>query len=563
MNEFAKEVTTDPFAYESLDQLSNDCVEFYNKNLREITNASETLVKRQALAKWIKKFHQDRGTITSEVEEAIGTLEDTPCLLLMTAHQPNLFAYSGVLRKATLTHVLAESLSKRLHVPVVCFFGIADQDFSDNRWVNSAVLPDVERRNGILELHANLPKKIILNKIQKPSRQVIDGWKKQIENWFNQKFDSVQRYCRDLGIPFGTQKTLLTKNFEDFWELVEDAYSKANNYADFNAFVMSEIVNNVWDYSTVFSRFSDCQQIFEKEFSFLLSHSNEYSIYVKEATVNKENTENGVYEREYETIPFWYHCDCGSKARLIADLQDDHLIGRGQCLCCEKTYELDFGLKKEPKISGILSKASARSLSMPLIFFSGLKVGCYVGGVGGKQYLHQAIIVARNMGLPFPPIVIWRPKDFYFGVGQLEALLILRRLSSSFDLSQLPTLKAALKVKIATVQEHIAMLEHQKEEFTKSIDVKKEDAIEKMRLLSFEQNKIRKEADFSLIMHNLKLFENIEAVLRLHPCIVDYAVNVGLKTVSKQWMAFLQENRRFSSNVNLKTEFENFSLNLP
>jgi hypothetical protein len=563
MNVFAKEVTTDPFAYESLGQLSNDCVEFYNKNLREITNASETLVKRQALAKWIKKFHQDCGTITSEVEKAIGTLEDTPCLLLMTAHQPNLFAYSGVLRKATLTQVLAGSLSERLHIPVVCFFGIADQDFSDDRWVNSAVLPDVKRRNGILELHANLPKKIILNKIQKPSRQVIDGWQKQIESWFNQKFDSVQRSCRDLGIAFGTQKTLLTKNFEDFWEIVEDAYLKANNYADFNAFVMSEIVNNVWGYSTVFSRFSECQRIFEEEFSFLLSHSEEYSRYVKEATTNKGNTKKGVYESEYETIPFWCHCDCGSKARLIADLQDEHLIGRGKCLRCKREYELDFGLKKEPKISGILSKVSARSLSMPLIFFSGLEVGCYVGGVGGKQYLHQATIVARNMGMPFPPIAIWRPKDFYFGVGQLEALLIFRKLSSSFDLSQLPALKTALEVKITIVQEHIDRLKHRKKEFAKSMDVKKEDAIEKMKLLSSEQNKIRKEANFSSVMHNLKLLQNIEAVMSLRPCIVDYALNVGLKTTSEQWMAFLQENGSFSSNVSLKTVFEDFGLNLP
>jgi hypothetical protein len=63
------------------------------------------------------------------VEQALEKLRAQHCLLLMTAHQRNLFAYGNVLRKATLNRVLAERLSELLDVPVVTFFGLADQDF--------------------------------------------------------------------------------------------------------------------------------------------------------------------------------------------------------------------------------------------------------------------------------------------------------------------------------------------------------------------------------------------------------------------------------------------------
>ena len=95
----------------------------------------------------------------------------------MTAHQPNLFAYSGVLRKATLNHVLAKGLETQLGVPVISFFGIADQDFSDDRWVRSAQLPAVKKRDGVLTLQIKLPDKLRLNQVSKPSNDVVAGWK--------------------------------------------------------------------------------------------------------------------------------------------------------------------------------------------------------------------------------------------------------------------------------------------------------------------------------------------------------------------------------------------------
>ena len=554
-------MATSPTFVDNFNDLIDACISFYEENKDEIS-LERVRAKRDKLSGFAEAFHRDCGTLTASVQKRLEDLRNGKCLILMTAHQPNFFAYGGVLRKATLNFVLAKTLEKILKVPVVNFFGIADQDFTDDRWVKSALLPDVERRGGVLELRFDLPEMLLLNKVARPSRQILNGWQSEIEKWFSCKLGSIERFCKSFGLEYAWNGNRLAENFEEFWKIVDDAYGRTEVFSDFNAFVMSKVVNDAWGYDTLFSRFSECQQIFEDEFCFLLSHFKEYSQCIKEAIVDVRSPKEGVYEREYDTIPFWYHCDCGSKARLTARHQDGFLIGRGECLRCRREYEINFGSKIEPSLSGIISRISARSLSMPLIFFDGLKVGCYVGGVGGKEYLQQASLVARNMGMHFPPIAIWRPKDVYFGVGQLEALMMFRRLSSSFDFSQLPAVKAALEDKISSIQEHIDRLERQKKEAAKSMHSEKEDTIERMKVLSSEQNKMRKEANFSLMVRDLKLLENIDAVMSLHSCIVDYAVNVGLKATSEQWIAFLQENGSFSSNVALKTGFEDFRLNL-
>jgi hypothetical protein len=550
---------TSHFSYGSFEKLFEACVDFYHKSLEKET-PSNVCERRNQLAQLVRKFHGECGTLTSGVEEAVKNLEDGSCLLLMTAHQPNLFAYSGVIRKATLNHLLAKRLSESLRVPVVSFFGIADQDFTDDRWVRSALLPDVERRNGLLELRFDMPEKLMLNKVAKPSRRILDNWRNEIENWIGRKLGSIKRDCGSLGFQFSNENYNLAGGFEDFWMLVEDAYERAEKYADFNAFIISKIMNEVWGYSTLFSRFSECQQLFESEFCFLLSKFDEYSRYVKEATKSTTDSKRGVHEEEFETVPFWYHCNCGSKAKLKAEYSDGSLVGQGRCIRCGKEYWFDLGSKREPQISEVVAKISARSLSMPLVFFHGLGVGCYVGGVGGTEYLKQAQFVADHLNMIFSPVVVWRPRDIYFGVGQLEALMLFRKLSGTFDFSQHAQVEASLRRKVAEVQRAIDELEAQKKQLCADSGGRREEKIQSLKSLAMRQNEVRREANFSVLMRNLGLLENVAAVMDLYPCIVDYAVNVGLKETSEQWIAFLRSNGRLSSNISLRTRFDNIKL---
>jgi hypothetical protein len=545
------------FLFADMKDLLRECTSFHEKYSDQAV--TERVQKnRFSLSGYVEAFHKKCGTLNFGVQRKIHELRKGTGIVLMTAHQPNLFAYNGIMRKATLSFVLAKKLEKTLGVPTVSLFGVADQDFTDDRWVKSAALPDVERRNGVLELRLDLPEKLLLNHAAKPSERVLTTWKKDLEDWLENGINLVRRTGSDLGLNLGCVSRL-KDNFGDFWGVVDDACENAENFSDFNAFVMSKIVNEVWGYDTLFARFSDCQQIFEHEFGFLLSHFEEYSGYVKDAIADAVASVRGVSEDEHNIVPFWYNCDCGSKARLSVERNGGAILGHGNCLRCGREYRIDFGSTRNPEIAGLLPRISARSLSMPLVFFDGLNVCCYVGGVGGQEYLRQAKHVAENLGIPFPPVAIWRPRDLYLGIAQLGACLTFRRLSGSLDFRHYDEIKTKLKEEIAHVDRDIEELEVEKNALKGSVTEEGEEAIARIRVLSAKQNQIRKERRYSLLSRNLALLHNVLNVMKLYPSIIDCAVNVGLRATSDQWINHLENNGSLLDEVHLKTVLGDFS----
>jgi hypothetical protein len=189
---------------------------------------------------------------------------------------------------------------------------------------------------------------------------------------------------------------------------------------------------------------------------------------------------------------------------------------------------------------------------MPLVFFEGLGIDCYVGGIGGKTYLDQAKHVAEHMGMHFPPIAIWRPKDVYLGIGQLDALMTFRRVSGTFDLLRYSVVRTKIKKEIAHIDRRIRKIESEKERICRSA-VTKEKIVSELKSLSAKQHEIRKETSYSLLSRNLGLLENAVAAMNLHPSVIDYAISIGLKATSDQWKAFLERNGDFSTNLNLRT----------
>ena len=532
--------------YSNLSDLADACEKFHGHFQDQ--RKAETLATRRKLADWTRKFHNECGTLTSQVKQALEKLDSENCLLLMTAHQPNLFAYSGVFRKATLNHVLAGRLSKRLDVPVVSFFGLADQDFTDDRWVKSAILPDIERRNATLELHIPLPERIMLNQAPKPPRAILDKWERDIQDWIHRKTKSIVELS---GIQLDESEYL--ESLTQFWSVVTDSHDKAGNCADFSAYIISKIINNTWEYDTLFCRFSDCQRIFKHEFSSLIGRFWEYSKAVREAEERSGTEDGGVHGDEHLTVPVWYHCECGSKAKLMAVDAEGRIMGHGDCLVCGKGHEIDFS--PESSIWSDLSRASARALAMPLVLFEGLGVSCYVGGVGGRQYLRQARYVAGQMGMAFPPVGIWRPHDRYLGLGQLEALLTLKKLAGRFDPLQRKAAGAALRKELATIQQRIDELEIRKKEIIDSTDelVQKIIAIKD---LAKQQDMVRRETNSAMLARHLGLLENSERVATLYPCIIDYALNLGMRNVSKQWEASLRTVGDLESDIIFRTDMD-------
>jgi hypothetical protein len=498
--------------------------------------------------------------MSPSIERRIEDLKSGTGLILMTAHQPNLFAYSGVFRKATLNFVLAKKLESALKIPVVSFFGIADQDFTDDRWVKSCELPAVQRNGGILSIQVKLPEKLMLNQVAKPSRDHLLKWKSEIEEWIAYSARSIKRLCKEPGfqvtrsVSFASE---LRENFGSFWKIAEDCWNRAEKLSDFNGFLMSKIVNGSWGYDTVFARFSECQQAFVDEFGFLLSHFGDYSRLLKQATEipHGEDKSGGVSDQEPFLAPFWYHCPCGSKAKLFVERRNGFLLGKGNCLRCQEHYELSFGREDNPDIVNIASQISARAIPMSLAFFNGLRPSCYVGGVGGISYLVEAEHVANGLGIPFPPIAVWRPHDKYLGVGQMEAVLELKRICSDLGAWDLSTAKGLLESRIREIHERLDELEEQKKRIAEELreHLSDRELKEEIRKVSMSQTKVIRSSDLPVVSHELKILENVLTVLDLIPSIIDYAVNVGLKDTSDQWMRHLGEKGSLESDICLES----------
>jgi len=531
-------------------ELTQDCVVFHTNSVLKRDSAN----RRAQLSKWIRKFHSECGTLTSDVKEAIDKLNDSSCIVIMTAHQPNLFAYGGVMRKATLGYALSRILSKELGLPVISFFGIADQDFANDRWLRSALLPDVQKRDGILELRYDINQKLMLTNIPKPSVKTVDNWKNEIRRWLLSKINSVKRLGKELNIEIDINEMNLISNSDGFLGLINECYDKSRNYPDFNAFLMSRIINEVWGYDTLFSRFSECQQIFEEEFKLLISNFREYSTYVREATDSNEvKVDQGVSELEYQLLPFWYHCECGSKVRLTPEFADNSLSGVGECDNCKREYLIKLLLNEGCGLSNIISKISARALAMPLVFFLGLGVCCYIGGAGGQSYLRQAKHVADHMNILFPPIAVWRPRDRYHGISQVEALLIYQKISGNYDSSLYTQTVEKIKKEIYEIRKETKEIESRRQEFISphlDRDAKSDKISEIINVKKYGPNR---DDRLPNLLINERLLENISHTLTLYPCIIDYAINTSLQNTSKQWIGFLTEDGTLNSDLYLET----------
>jgi hypothetical protein len=539
-------------------ELVESCSAFAIAN-RDRMRLGRVGARRAALADFAEVFHRDCGTLTPSVKKRLEDLRDGLGLVLMTAHQPNFFAYSGVFRKATLNFVLAKKLEELLKVPVVSFFGIADQDFTDDRWVRSCQLPAVKRSGGILSIDVKLPERLMLNSVARPSVDALERWRSEIEGWLDAAVKSVHGLCKKLGLPelsLTSSVSALHENFVSFWNIIQDCHERAERFSDFNAFVMSRIVNASWGYDTVFARFSECQRAFVEEFSVLLSRFEEYSELLREAMNLPEAADmsGGVSDQEPFLAPFWYHCDCGSKVRLFLAEEDGLLFGRGDCLGCEESYELEFGAKADPDLEDVASRISARAIPMGLVFFSGLMPSCYVGGLGGARYLMEAEHVAEGLGIPFPPITFWRPHDKYRGVGQLEAGLELKRICKDLNTWSLSEAKDLLESRISEVYKNLDRLEASKNRIMEKFEERPENKKlkEEIKRISLSQTEVKRSLNLSVINHKLKILENITVVLNMIPSIIDYAVNVGLKETSDQWVRYLNESGSLSSDVHLE-----------
>lgn len=483
-----------------------------------------TLANRERLARYIRHFHTGANTLNPDVSGSIERLDDPSSRLLVSIHQPNLFAYGGVYKKIILLETLKDiAESKKADTKLINLFLIVDHDFLDDIWMRTAQLPSIRNKGGILEIRtpvSNSKRWQIVCNTAPPPKHILESWRKQLKLWI--KNASTDNF----------DKTVLLRNFEDLWTEVEDAYYRSKSYSDFNAFFQSKVVNGIWGYKTLFVRLSDISPVFDKGFEFLLSGYDRYSRAVEKAEKYfiERSINTGVSSTAYLNAPVWIHCKCGSKASAKVREEKVGVILRGKCMSCKSDLQIDFENTDELKLSGeIIRKVSPRAIPILLLLSKELGIGCYASGTGGSVgYTIVGSLIFNELSVKMPLTVVWPAEDMYVGFGQSESLEHIKLKQKSDVTDYLRTLKAE---DFARSKEIKPLLEERNRLINDSQPI--DEILSRLFDLKEQQREIH-----SMI----KVVEKVRNSLQIKPCFLDYGINFGMKNTEALWRQNLVKN---------------------
>src|SRR5918996_519218 len=483
-----------------------------------------TLTNRKHLSEYVRRFHTAANTLTPAVDSAIGLLSDPSSKLLVSIHQPNLFAYGGVYKKIVVLETLKGlAESKKPNSKLINLFLIVDHDFLDDIWMRTAQLPSIRNKGGVLEIRtpvSNTKRWQMVCNTPPPHKQILESWRKQLKLWI--KNAATNNF----------DKSVLLRNFEGLWTDVEGAFIRSKSYSDFNAFFQSRVVNGIWGYKTLFVRLSDISPVFDKGFEFLLSGYDKYSRAVEKAEKYflERNISTGVSSTAYLNAPVWIHCKCGSKASAKVREDKVGIILRGKCMSCNNDLQIDFENTKGLKLSQeVIHKVSPRAIPILLLLSKELGIGCYASGTGGSVgYTIVGSLIFKELSIKMPLTLVWPSDDKYIGVGQSEALECVQLKHKTEVVDYLQKVRTEYSIRSREIKP-LLVKRNQLVEEGKSIEA----ILPQIFLLKEQQRKIR-----SMI----KIAEKVKNSLQIKPCFLDYGINFGMRNVESQWRQSLIKN---------------------
>lgn len=493
-------------------------------------NCDETILSnRKKLSDAVYNFHQKSGTLTSKVKSQIELIENEKLKIIVAIHQPNLFAFSGVFKKIIMLETLSNHLEKPDDAPLPLFL-IIDHDFMDDSWVHVAKLPSMKNSSGILDIRYpmnDIKRWKIICKTDPPTHSLVSYWENQVYTWIK----------NDKSLPKENRKRLYN-NLEKFWQIVEESLSNSKNYSEFNSHIMAKMINNVWDYKTLFVNLSDLSNVFKNGYNFLLSNNDVYlkSLERSETFFRNHGIHNGISSNSSKYSPLWLNCSCGSKGYSILNKDDNGNTNlTGKCISCKKELSLNVGTKNNISIPiDKLSMVSPRAIPILLLLSRELKISSYLTGTGGS--LGYTIIGKRvydDLKIKMPLLLLWASKDVYTGFAQKEALRVLR------------------ENKINDVSKFLIDANNKNHDFENKI----KPLISKRNLVYKDKDALKNLLEDLLYykkeQRNLKsLINNVEKsnnALTLKSCIIDYVVNFGMDSISNMWSSGLIKNNDFAS----------------
>ncbi|HET8793406.1 MAG TPA: hypothetical protein VFM31_06415, partial [Nitrososphaeraceae archaeon] len=501
-------------------------------------NINSILKNRIKLKYFINKFHSEAGTINPNIQDIIELLKNPSTEIFVSIHQPNLFPYSGVFKKIVLLEALKNIIQTKISSKkIINLFLIVDHDFMDENWVRVAQIPSVHHTSGIQEIRLpvdNSKRWQLICNMPLFSRTILDKWKKDIKSWIKNSSSSLTSV---------SDKSLFLNNFEQFWEEVECSHSKAKSYADFNTFLMSLIVNKIWNYETLFVRLSEISSIFEDGFKFLISNYNKYSQALRknEIIFSDHGIETGISSNSYLNSPLWLHCKCGSKASTKVQRNQQGLsILTGSCMSCKKDLEISLGNNNNNDLNfsnDTIANLSPRAIPILLLLVRELGMNCYASGTAGITYITVGTSVFKELSIDLPLVLVWPSKDIYFGIGQTEALKTIN-LSNEDDINQYLNL---LNQKNFEFENKIKPFLEERERKKNNQEISPQ-INQNIYNLKEEQRNIRQK---------IKLTEKVKNAINISPCFIDYAVNFGIKNTERQWYTNLLKNDNLATPIHM------------
>ena len=509
----------------SLPQTFSDADKLLSSNYGKVDD--NILENRIKLGRFIRKFHSEADTLHDNITKQCMLLNNPATKLLVSTHQPNLFAYGGIFKKVVLLETLKKAtIENHKDGKIINLFVIIDHDFIDEIWMRRAQLPSFHHLSGLLQLRFSVNPsqrwKMVCN-IPRPGERTLYNWKREIVSWIKKSSSSP------------SNREIMVDNLNRFWEVVEIAYSKARSYSDFNSFLMSRIINSIWGYGTLFVRLSEISQVLANGFEFLISNLTTYTDVLgrTDQALLSYGIKTGVSSTSYDKAPFWLHCKCGSKAPISLSTERK-LSFRGSCISCKKELTLDLHDPRNLDLSKVINYISPRAIAIPLLLSRDLEISCYCSGKGGLGYLIDANMISKHLGVRWPLTLVWGSKDVYHGMAQNQAL-------------------NAIHMEIREAEGHLEELHSKNNEYARKIRelvIKRTELIKDNRSifgtledlfqLKEEQRSIRRE---------IETIEKAINILNLSPCILDYTVNFGMINTEKQWCRHLLGNGNLGSPI--------------
>jgi hypothetical protein len=527
------------FLFVSTSEVAEAVLSYFDK-VREAGDEDYVQEMRHKISNLAEKYYKGLqeelpDPVTSEIERNLRLLRSISSknlMLIVTAHQPNLFPFSGVMRKIVLANHLSKLVAKLKKAQgsndfeVLCLFAVADHDFVHNKWIRSAELPAPLRRDGVLRLNLQFREKSDLmlpsNRIPKPSKELLERWRSEIFEWIQENGSLATKYLRSIEPESKTDvSSQALQSFRDFWELVETAHNYSANLSEFSSFLLFLVSSKIWRIPMLFMNLSNFFPLLRREYLWFLENSEGFrsAILESEERLKACEVDSGLPNDLAELSPLWLRCKCGSKYRLSFSERDLS----GKCLRCQSEIFLSLGEARE-LIEHSPELFEPRSISMPISLSRATHMSCYIGGIGSLGYLIHARTASIAMRVSFPPTPFWFVPDRFIGVEQLAAMHEIKRIAQTY--------------KLVSAETDLRHLESNAESLGSQLRAKIETGEEKKTPVT---------------QRDQQLLQRISKISHANPCMIGYAVDIGLDQLVAQWNKFLERVGNLHSEVPLES----------